>query len=391
MKRLLSLILFIGSFSCAMDAPSTGEPAKKKQKYQIEHDNQTVEITQQGFNALKNQSVTIARMLKDADDDVSIPTGIAVNTIKRILPLLMLIEQKETHRLKGNLQNASLEDLISILKTANFLDSKTLLESCINQIASKELNNPKVLELLERELPTEISLMIGSELLKNNPQIAATILQQISIPCKTLTGHFGSVLALATTKDKIVSGSSDKTIKIWDMNTGDCLQTLSGHNGRVGSVIIFKDKIVSGSRGKTIGEMSIKIWNMNTGELLKTLYRGSSPFVITKNKIVSESSLHAGTIKIWDIKTGDCLNTFIAHFGSVLALATTGDKIISGSDDMTIKIWDSETGEHLKTLKEGYNWVNSVAIIKDKVVSASGVRTIKIWDINTANYLQTIM
>ena len=76
---------------------------------------------------------------------------------------------------------------------------------------------------------------------------------------KTLKGHSYGVLSVAYSPDgtKIVSGSGDKTIKIWDANTGECLQTLVGHIEPVWSVAFSPDgtKIISGSLDHTI-----KIW-----------------------------------------------------------------------------------------------------------------------------------
>ena len=67
---------------------------------------------------------------------------------------------------------------------------------------------------------------------------------------------------------KIVSGSSDNRVKIWNAETGQLLQTLIGHTRWVNEVIFSADnlKIVSGS-----DDNSIKIWNAETGQLLRTL------------------------------------------------------------------------------------------------------------------------
>ncbi|MEE1000646.1 MAG: hypothetical protein U0L37_01625 [Bacteroidales bacterium] len=76
---------------------------------------------------------------------------------------------------------------------------------------------------------------------------------------KTLEGHSHEVESVAYSPDgtKIISGSLDETIKIWDTNTGECLKTLMGHIGPVWSVAFSPDgtKIVSGSDDKTV-----KIW-----------------------------------------------------------------------------------------------------------------------------------
>ena len=76
---------------------------------------------------------------------------------------------------------------------------------------------------------------------------------------KTLEGHSWDVSSVAYSPDgtKIVSGSGDKTIKIWDANTGQCLKTLEGHSDDVESVAYSPDgtKIISGSDDPTI-----KIW-----------------------------------------------------------------------------------------------------------------------------------
>lgn len=93
--------------------------------------------------------------------------------------------------------------------------------------------------------------------------------KNVDKPLNTLKGHSDSVNSVAITSDnKIVSGSHDKTIKVWDLKTGKLLNTLKGHSKLVKSVAITSDnsKIVSGSFDNTI-----KVWELNTGKLLNTL------------------------------------------------------------------------------------------------------------------------
>ena len=67
---------------------------------------------------------------------------------------------------------------------------------------------------------------------------------------------------------RIVSGSADKTVKIWDATTGACFNTLEGHNSYVISICISSDgsRIVSGSFDNTV-----KIWDATTAACLNTL------------------------------------------------------------------------------------------------------------------------
>ena len=84
-------------------------------------------------------------------------------------------------------------------------------------------------------------------------------------------GHSISVESVAISPDgkTIVSGSQDSTIKIWDNQSGECLNTLEGHSGYVSSVAISPDgkTIVSGS-----GNGTIKIWDIKSGKLIYTTY-----------------------------------------------------------------------------------------------------------------------
>ena len=77
----------------------------------------------------------------------------------------------------------------------------------------------------------------------------------------TLRGHRSSVLCVAALpRDRIVSGSRDKTLRVWDVSEGggNCLQTMRGHTGWVNCVGILPDgRVVSGSRDKTL-----KVWGL---------------------------------------------------------------------------------------------------------------------------------
>lgn len=82
---------------------------------------------------------------------------------------------------------------------------------------------------------------------------------------RTLTGHSDWVNTVAISSDSkyVVSGSSDKTIKIWELSTGDVIRTLYGHSNWVNAVAISSDGkyLVSGS-----SDDIIKIWEFATAK-----------------------------------------------------------------------------------------------------------------------------
>ena len=87
---------------------------------------------------------------------------------------------------------------------------------------------------------------------------------------KTLEGHLETVNSVAFSPDgtKIISGSADNTVKIWNANTGECIKTLEGHSEYVEPVAYSPDgtKIIGG-----LYDGTIKIWDANTGKCIKTL------------------------------------------------------------------------------------------------------------------------
>jgi WD40 repeat protein len=212
----------------------------------------------------------------------------------------------------------------------------------------------------------------------------------------TLEGHSNGVASVSWNHDssKIVSGSDDGTIKIWDAVSGELLSTLEGHSNDVRSVSWNHDssKLVSGSWDNTI-----KIWDAVSGDLLSTL-EGHSNGVVSvswshdSSKIVSGS--YDGTIRIWDAVSGELLSTLEGHSIGVASVSWNHDssKIVSGSWDSTIKIWDAVSGELLSTLEGHSDGIASLSWDHDgsKVVSGSWDNTIKIWDAVSGELLSTL-
>ena len=195
----------------------------------------------------------------------------------------------------------------------------------------------------------------------------------------------------------LVGGGSDSNIYLWDVGTGELLKTFTGHTSDVGSVTYSRDgtTLVSGSWDKTI-----RFWNASTGELLKTLTGHmdgvNAVMYAPDGRTLVSMSYYDGTIRFWDAETAKPLKTITGHtgsFGRSVAFSPDGQMLAhSGTGDNTIPIRDVQNGQLLRTITEHTDTVLSVAYSPDgrNLVSADWDGHIRIWDVATGALLKTI-
>jgi len=228
---------------------------------------------------------------------------------------------------------------------------------------------------------------------------------------RTLTGHSSGVVSVTFSADgkALASGSQDRTIKLWDVASGQELKTLKGDSGFPSSVAFSPDgkTLASGSNARII-----KLWDVLSGQELKairapsttvfsvafspdgrTLASGNGNYVVLSADGKTRSSTDQ-TISLWDVASGKELKTLKGHLGEVYSVAFSPDgrTLASGGTDKSIKLWDVRSGRELKALNGHSSDVSSVAFTSDGRTLASGSsdQTIKLWDVVSGQELKAL-
>ncbi|KAF9356607.1 hypothetical protein BGX26_004997 [Mortierella sp. AD094] len=210
--------------------------------------------------------------------------------------------------------------------------------------------------------------------------------------CTFDVGRFGSVVYSPTGK-QIASGGWDRTVRLWDAQTGQLHHILNGHDNRITSVVYSPtgEQIASSSRDETV-----RLWDANTGQLLHTLDRHTSEVLCvayspTGTQIASGSS--DKTVNLWDAQTGQLLHTMDGHAGDVgsVMYSPNGEQIASRSSDKTMRLWNAHTGQLLHTLDGHTNEITSMIYSPTgtQIASSSWDKSVRLWDTQTGHLQNT--
>eukprot|EP00899_Mesostigma_viride_P001770 jgi/Mesvir1/11594/Mv00007-RA.1 len=173
------------------------------------------------------------------------------------------------------------------------------------------------------------------------PQLPASEEGQ-EIYCRaTLEAHKGLIWAVALTEDgRLLSGSSDSTIKVWSAEACALVAELTGHTSSVKALAVVSSTLFSGAFDHTI-----KVWDLSSYHCLDTLRRQGPVNALAVSADGGQLfSAEGSAIMVWTIADLTCRIKLVGHHSSIWALAVTADgHVASASGDRSVKVWHVES------------------------------------------------
>lgn len=224
---------------------------------------------------------------------------------------------------------------------------------------------------------------------------------------RELRGHAGPVRAVAALPGgRVVSGSDDATLRIWDVETGRTTSTLAGHTTDVVAVAALSDgRIVSGA-GRFGSDLKLRVWDA-TGAPLATIDDSPADLaVLPSGRVVAGST--AGFVRVYDLDRPGLAVTLAGHEGRVTHVAALPDGRVASSDDACqVRIWNV-AGREPEAANRAWPWwrlsdeerargedghrspvVAVAALRRGRAASGAEDGSVRVWDVRSGRALAT--
>jgi pleiotropic regulator 1 len=212
---------------------------------------------------------------------------------------------------------------------------------------------------------------------------------------RVISGHLGWVRAIAFSPDNewFVTGSADRTIKVWDVASGELKLTLTGHINTIRGLVVSDRHPYLFSCGE---DRTVKCWDLNTNQVIRSYHghlSGVYSLAMHPKLDVLVSGGRDSCARLWDMRTKREIHVLGGHADAVGAVLCqpTDPQIVTGSYDHTIRLWDIVAGRSITTLTNHKRGVRALVSHPTEFTFASAAAdNIKKWQLPAGRFMQNI-
>jgi len=221
-------------------------------------------------------------------------------------------------------------------------------------------------------------------------------------------------------KQKLYTGSADKTARIWDISTGQSMRVFKGHTMQISCLDVGQKEGIEGNLFTASWDKCVRKWDSLTGEMMMVI-RGHTQRIYCI-QVVTDTVYTAGrdgTTRIWDGQTGDSLHILRGHDtqntrgsggvycmqvlrGGLDASAETragtnllddenagDDVLLTAGADGTVRLWNATTAEPGMVIEIAPGcWINNMKVVGAILYTATFDKAVRSWHLHTGDELQ---
>jgi serine/threonine protein kinase len=210
--------------------------------------------------------------------------------------------------------------------------------------------------------------------------------------CQGHTGKGVHAVAFLSDGRRAFSGGYDKGVYLWDLKSGAMLRSFVGHEQWVSHIAVSSDDRMAASCGP---ESTIFLWDVMSGKVLHRLAadkEGLSTAIFSPdNRFLLTGGATPGRIRLWAVATGTEIRQFKGHTAHVTDLAFTrdGKSFISVSHDSSARLWSVEDGNEIRRFGSGKIPCYGGALSPDgtRLITADNDGSVRLWAVDTGKEL----
>lgn len=200
---------------------------------------------------------------------------------------------------------------------------------------------------------------------------------------RRMRAHPGQVVSIDGSGSRVVTGASDRRVRLWNAATGELEATFEGHGAYVTSVAFDGEakRVVSASADGTL-----RLWSLDGSELHVLRGHGGAVNCVVVDAAVRRaiSGGEDGTVRVWDLERGAELAVLTGHGGPVQAVTLVdGDRAVVSVGRTTARVWDLEAGAAVRVIRPQGAPSDVVAVRDDRTFALAVGREVQIFRLET--------